>query len=384
MKSKNFILGIIALLFVSLTACEDQNELHEKWLQDGEEDYIGAVNFATTISGDESITFVSYITDPRVKFVTVKWNEFGVDKSVRVEVPEMDYSELEEFTIDDLWSFTIGEDETIAENDYNFTLICDNGDGINSVKYQTIGKVYGEKYRKSLINRVVKSFELLENGINLNFSGALNETDLGIELYYNNGTEDVVRVLTTEELTETIFLETPDFSTPITYSTLYQPENCKDTFKADVLTPSIKKLVNVALGKPATASGTLNDSYIAENAVDGAITDASRWINARVAGEHWLEIDLEAPTSIEKIQIYDPTPNGDFLLEIEVDGEWIDLQRVSGNTDPIFIGVYENVVASKIRYKFETFDDEGYAGPYPVSFIVRMREFEVFNTQVIQ
>ncbi len=364
------IFSIVGVLLIALTACEDMNDMHEKWMQEGERNYVGKIDSVFTVSGDERINFNCYLSDQRVEFVTLKWSELGIAKEVRVPVPRHES--------DEVFSFIVGENETINEGDYTFTMISDDDNGTNSIDLNTIGKVYGEQYRSGLNNRLVTGFELTDNGIYLEFSNALNSADKGIELYYNSGTEDIVRSYTAEELKVRIFLETPDFTTPITYATLYQPKNCMDIFKADFMTPRIQKDVNIALGKPATSSPTLNDALTADKAVDGIIGDnGSRWINARVAGIHWLEVDFESSFDIKKVIIHDGTPVGDFLLQVEVDGVWQDLQSVTGNTANVFTGVYEGVNANKIRYAFETYDSDP-------SFIIRMFELEVYTTITIQ
>jgi hypothetical protein len=48
---------------------------------------------------------------------------------------------------------------------------------------------------------------------------------------------------------------------------------------------------NVALNKPVSADSTYS-TYVAKNAVDGVVSDSSRWLSANTAGPHWLEIDL--------------------------------------------------------------------------------------------
>ena len=58
---------------------------------------------------------------------------------------------------------------------------------------------------------------------------------------------------------------------------------------------------NLALGKPATSSGNENAGLSALNAVDGNLT--TRWSSAFV-DPSWLEVDLGAPTIINKVVLY--------------------------------------------------------------------------------
>jgi hypothetical protein len=60
-------------------------------------------------------------------------------------------------------------------------------------------------------------------------------------------------------------------------------------------------IANLALGKSATSSGNENDGLGALNAVDGDLT--TRWSSAFV-DPSWLEVDLGAPTIINKVVLY--------------------------------------------------------------------------------
>ncbi|SIR31619.1 DUF4998 domain-containing protein [Maribacter ulvicola] len=365
MNRLNYIYSIAVVLLIVMSSCnQDMNQFHEEWLKDGEINYVGKVDSLIALGGDERIEFHYYLSDRRAKFLTVNWLELGVDREVRVPIEKQESEEK--------FSFIIGENESILENDYTFTLVTDDDNGTKSIPFKTIGKVYGENYRKSLNNRLVTGFEVTDEGINLEFSSALNEDDQGIELTYNNGSENFVLTFGADELVEKIFLSNPDFSTPISYSTIYRPNNSIDTFKAEEIVPAIEKLENVALNKPVIASSSLNDTYVAEKAVDGIIgVNESRWINAREVGSHWIEIDLEGEVDINRVRVHDDSPISNFVLEYEIDGEWNVLEEVTGNNQKVFTGDYTGINATKIRYVFETFD----ADP---NEIIRMFELEVF------
>lgn len=369
MKKFIYLYGIAITLLVMMSSCNhDVNDLHEKWMQDGELNYVGKIDSLTALGGNKRIEFQTYLSDQRVKFLNITWSELGVDTLKRVPVPEHE--------IDEMFSIILDESDGIKEKEYTFEFVSDDDKGTQSIPFTTIGKVYGPKYQESLKNRLVTGFEEKDNGIYLKFSAALNSDDQGIELTYNNGTKNQTLTYTPEDLKERIFLESPDFSSPITYFTLYKPANSLDTFKAEVVVPPIEKSVNIALGKPGKSSKTLASKYSADQAVDGIIGDnSSRWINAREVGTHWIEIDFEDTYNIEEVIIYDDTPISDFVLQIEVNGVWEDLQTVTGNTHNVFTAVYEGISANKIRYQFESTD--------PL-YISRLFELEVYSTVKIQ
>jgi hypothetical protein len=60
---------------------------------------------------------------------------------------------------------------------------------------------------------------------------------------------------------------------------------------------------NHALGKPVIAD-SVREGYLAANAVDGVLSDPSRWLADAAAGGHWLEIDLGAATTLQQAHVY--------------------------------------------------------------------------------
>lgn len=150
----------------------------------------------------------------------------------------------------------------------------------------------------------------------------------------------------------------------------------------DVPPEDITPGTNVALGKPATASSTLNASYKAELAVDG-ITDTkeSRWISsASQSPPHWLEIDLEQTYTLGGAVVWtgDPTsPNKSAVVEYKLQywggSEWLDIPgaSVENNTqDKVELPFSEPVVTDKVRfYSMDTSKDGA----------VRVREIEIYT-----
>jgi lysophospholipase L1-like esterase len=61
--------------------------------------------------------------------------------------------------------------------------------------------------------------------------------------------------------------------------------------------------INYAFGKPVTVSSTYQ-TYYGSNAVDGVVSDASRWLGVATNSGNWIAIDLGAPTSLQQAHIY--------------------------------------------------------------------------------
>ncbi len=78
----------------------------------------------------------------------------------------------------------------------------------------------------------------------------------------------------------------------------------------------------------ATASSS-RDSYPAAKAIDGKISDASRWVSEASASPAWLEIDLGASRKLAGIHLYsgygDRDPIQDFAVQFWTEGQWRDI-----------------------------------------------------------
>lgn len=78
-------------------------------------------------------------------------------------------------------------------------------------------------------------------------------------------------------------------------------------------------LVNVALGKVATASGVENVAFAASNAVDG--NAASRW-GSNFADNAWLSVDLGAATPVSQVTLnWEAAFGTRYLIQTSLDGQ---------------------------------------------------------------
>ena len=77
--------------------------------------------------------------------------------------------------------------------------------------------------------------------------------------------------------------------------------------------------VNLALNKPATASGAENDGTVAMRAVDGDLT--SRW-SSRHQDNEWLAVDLEECYQLTSVKLYwEAAYATAYDIELSDDGE---------------------------------------------------------------
>ncbi len=134
--------------------------------------------------------------------------------------------------------------------------------------------------------------------------------------------------------------------------------------------------INLALLKPVTVSSTLNQTYVGPNAVDGVISDASRWVSDASPTPHTLVVDLLGTYEVRRAIIYTGFGVGYALADADLEyddgtgwtlvpgcsvrGNTLDRQVVPCRADP-------PVIADRLRLVAY---DSGY---------VRIRELEAFG-----
>ena len=121
------------------------------------------------------------------------------------------------------------------------------------------------------------------------------------------------------------------------------------------ISEAAKDIENVALNKTATASGQCAATEAASYAVDGKITDNSKWC-ALGEAPHWLKVDLGNQYALSKFVVRHAQAGGEpqafntqaFRIEASTDGEhWIEVIKVTDNT----AGVSEHSISlTNARY----------------------------------
>lgn len=242
--------------------------------------------------------------------------------------------------------------------------------------------VYGERYQSTLTNRILSSVEYTSDSgaLSLFFSGPLNEDDKGVEISYtDDNRENKTLVLPNSEITSPVSLNNVDVTENISYRTMFLPDSTAiDTFFTEFSDPiEVTEEVNVALGKPVKTSDNYTSTYNGSKAVDGEmLSKKTRWISSTSTEEHWLEIDLENEYAINSIKTFtgsgtvfeDPTVN--FFFQAEIEGEWVNVLEITGNSDPKFNASFPMVSTSKVRYLVPAYKNN----------VVRLYEIEVIAT----
>ena len=84
--------------------------------------------------------------------------------------------------------------------------------------------------------------------------------------------------------------------------------------------------------KAVTASSTLGE-YAAANAIDGKVSDASRWVSQPSTDPAWLAIDLGAVQQLAGVHLFTGFGAADVVADFKIqfwsDGKWTDIPAAS-------------------------------------------------------
>jgi hypothetical protein len=346
MKQKRNI--FLVLLFVTMViGCSKMNDKHDFYLQDGEIIYLGRVDSARILPGENRFLLRYWITDLRATQLKIFWNQ--MTDSLIVPIPTHQPADSIDVLIGDATS-------SIPEGNYTFQIVSSDGDGLESIIFERLGNVYGENFRMTLVDRFVRNldYDSDNNEIAINWGAPSSSREIGVEItYYSEDKENILH-LTSEQLALQTVLENVNVEKGVSYRTMFLPEpTAIDTFYTAPV--QLEIIQNVALNKPVRTSSVLSAAYGGSNAVDGIATAASRWISSNASGlEHWIEVDLEKEYSLHSFMLHKHLYNEflipNFTFQIQKDGEWIDLVVVEDYVGEIYEAVFsEEVVTDKVR-----------------------------------
>lgn len=373
MKKYMFII-LLGLITVSVfISCSDMNDMHDKYLRDGERVYIGRVDSVQTFGGNERILIKYWITDPRAKSLHILWNQ--KQDSMVIPIPKHDPVDALEVLIGD---------GKVTEGDHTFFFYSYGDIGYRSVVFETLLSIYGSSYQAMLMNRSVKgTTKSGDNELTITWGGGSRNDELGLFLFFADPDGQQQRLfIELEKLGEPVVVSDIDYTQPIHFQSLFLPEpEAIDTFAVEleqIIVKEQRKRINVALGRNVTASDALNDNLKASNAVDGITNEhASRWVSIANNGEHWIEVDLGQEYAVDGFKTYVGSggnfshPMDKFEFQALVDGEWVTIVSETGNTDPQYGKDFEEeVLTSKVRYYVPAYENNQ----------VRLYELEVYST----
>ena len=193
MKSIRKYMVIVAGCALFFGACEKLNDNHQKFMKDGEIVYIGRVDSMRVLPGEERVVFRYWLADPRARSLTATWS--NGKESLMIEIPP--HQPIDSFEVQ------IGKNEkTLTEGDYTFHWVTRDDKGNKSVVFEQIAKVYGERYKRTLSDRIIVNTQTAGNNVTVTWGTSISDQEVGVTVKYTTQAgETKILHYTTEDLT---------------------------------------------------------------------------------------------------------------------------------------------------------------------------------------
>jgi hypothetical protein len=230
MKQKvNFIYVILACWVLGgMSACTKMDD-YKKYTNGKEISYTGKIDSLKLHSGNNRLVLSWYlVADPKITGITIYWNDHR--DSVVIPVKRSTGIDTMEYLF-----------KALPEDTYNFQVFTWNNEGNRSVPVYITGKVYGNRYSNSLLNRGMNSAERKADGNTVIEWGPVEETVIGMELTYTTTTGELRKVISPRTATQSI-LENYKSGSTYQFRTLFRPDSLSiDTFYAATIEKGVKE-----------------------------------------------------------------------------------------------------------------------------------------------
>ncbi len=215
-------------LMIVFASCADMNDKLDVYLAEGERIYIGKIDSIHTFAGENRIKLAFWASDPRAQKAGFYW--YPNNDSMIVDIaPKVDNTYFE--------AFIGGPNSTksIEEGNYTLKIITRDGAKHYSVPFEKIINIYGDKFRASLTNRVLKTiaYQATTSALSLTFSGPTNEKEIGVGIQYTNklGVAQSLILPNSVITSAAVVVPNVDKTLPVSYRTMFLPEPLAiDTF----------------------------------------------------------------------------------------------------------------------------------------------------------
>lgn len=193
-----------------LASCTTMDE-YKKISGEKEIIYTGKIEQVEVLPGDGRLQITGICqSDPKIVKCRIYWDL----RTDSIDVP-VDMSN---------GPFIVAQEIALPEKSYNFDIFTYDADGNRSIPVNIVGKSYGDKYRSTISNRLVKTFEEQDNDaviewMEINLSMYAIETEV---VYTNKSDQQVKVTVPLKDMKTTLTDYKPQ--TEVKYTTLYNPD----------------------------------------------------------------------------------------------------------------------------------------------------------------
>lgn len=300
--------GFLAIMYaitIHLSSCDKMTDNYQEFLKGGEIVYPGKADSLKVFPGKYRIGLSWLITsDPTITSAIVFWNA-GKDSTL---VPITRTSGID--TVNVIL-------ENLQELPYTFNVVTLDSKGNKSINTEIIGTVFGDIYRKRLLNRAIKGFTYTGNNMLTIQWVTADKGTLGEEIIYtdlNGASHTVISGVNSDE----VQLEKYNPESGFSYTTVFTPDSMAiDTFKTavEVIKPEIKKVekeINRELFSLYELPGDYSVPNATANTVDKiwtnpkSLSESGTYIS-KVSGHpmpQWFTIDLGAVYELSRLKLF--------------------------------------------------------------------------------
>lgn len=232
-----FILGLILLV-----GCSKMDEYKQLFTNGEELKYAEKTDSLQVFSGRNRVQ-LSWMpmTDPMVEKAKIYWNNRSDSLEADIAVSS-GQSPVNSVFID------------LAEGAYSFEVYTFDKLGNKSVPAFATGRSYGERYEVGLLNRVIESAELNQEGDVL-VQWGISDQSIGNEIKYLTSSDEEVTVSISAEEESTTLLDYKR-GVPFTYQTFFKPDtNAIDVFYAPMAYQNVRELLDKSRFRDVTFPG---------------------------------------------------------------------------------------------------------------------------------
>lgn len=293
---------VAAGYFIGITGCSKMDATYKDIVKGGAIIYPGKADSIIARSGNGRIALSWIINDPNVKKCVIHWNQ-GQD-SLIIPIDKVK-------DIDTIHTMIEGLNEGI----YEFTIYSFDKEGNKSVESSVLGRVYGQKFNNSIVNRFINNISV-DNGTVIIAWTNPDDGAIGEEVTYTtrSGTLRTIFV----PLADDARLENYKASKPFIYRTAYLPDSTAiDTFYTEEKTGTVdRKAFETELDRSQFSLFSLPGDYSTANG--GGNTVDKIWMNSEGAQDggtyiskvnghvfpQWFTIDLGGSYNLTRMKLY--------------------------------------------------------------------------------
>lgn len=218
-KIKHPIL-LFCILSIFAISCGNLESTYSEFLESGEKIYPGKIDTIVVHSGYKRIKLSLLLnSDPTITRSVVFWNnkrdsvEVPINRSQNIDTVNVIISDLE-------------------EGIYTFEALNYDSEGNKSILIEIIGEVYGDVYRSTLLDRIVKNVSYDGKDLLLEWD-ASDETAIGQQITFFDNAGNIKEVYSPVREDSTM-LNGINIHRGFSYTTIYMPDSLSiDTFETD-------------------------------------------------------------------------------------------------------------------------------------------------------